>query len=82
MKTSGLSGFNYAFRLCQRMPAIHAAKSAFPLPCSLGLLLAFDTGFFIMLTLANLSKNTGPGTGALESSQSAVKGLVFFDSYF
>ena len=49
---------------------------------SLRLLAALDARAFIMLTLAELGKHTSLGTGTLESSQSAVQGLIFLDMDF
>ena len=49
---------------------------------SLRLLAALYAWALIMLTLAELGKHTSLGTGTLESSQSAVQGLVFLDMDF
>ena len=52
------------------------------LPCRLSLLLTLNTGLLVMLALANLGQNAGPGTLALETLESALKGFVFPNADF
>jgi len=49
---------------------------------SLGLLLAFYTGLFVMLPFAQLGEDAGFGALPLKSAKRAVKRLVFFYSDF
>ena len=57
-------------------------KSILALPCCLSFLLALDTGLLVMLTLANLGQYAGPGTLALKTLESALKGFVFPNADF
>ena len=48
----------------------------------LRLLAALDARALIMLTLANLGQDAGPGTLALKTLESALKGFVFPNADF
>lgn len=54
----------------------------FTFTSSLGLFLATNRRLLIVLSFANLSKNTGTCAGTFETTQRAVQGLIFLDSDF
>ena len=56
--------------------------SILPLPSGFGLLLAANTGLFIMFTLAYLSQNAGTSALPLEALESAIQRLVFVHMNF